>query len=73
MKNDPYSCEHTIYAIMHKEAEKNSGHQRGLNLAILVRCSNQLRAMKPLILEAGQLFVFICSRERDECDRCMWK
>ena len=53
-----------------KKPEKNSGHQRGLNLVILVRCSNQLRAMAPLMLGAGQLLVFICSHERDECDRC---
>ena len=55
-----------------KKTKKNSGHQRGWThgLAILVRCSNQLRAMKPLMLGAGQLFVFICSCERDECDRC---
>ena len=26
--------------------------------------------MKPLMLGAGQLFVLICSCERDECDRC---
>ena len=38
------------------------------NLAIPVRCSNQLSYEATEIVNC----VHICSRERDECDRCTW-
>ena len=72
MKNDPHSCEHNLgnYIQINLKKIQDINGVWTHDLVILVRCSNNLRAIKPLMLGAGQLFVFICSRERDECDRC---
>ena len=44
MKADPRGCDHNLCNCVKKPEKKNSGLQRGLSrdLAILVRCSNQL-------------------------------
>ena len=42
------------------------------DLAIPVRCSNQLSYEATGVAWELVNYVFICSRERDECDKCIW-
>ena len=72
MKNDLSSCEHNLCNCVSKP-ENNSGLQRDMNLW-LCDADVMLKPTESWSHWCWELvnYVFICSRERDEFERCIW-